>query len=454
MNVTVENLAPCKKLLRIELDVPAVDAAFEEMTGQFQRAVTLPGFRPGKAPRAMVAQRHAEDISTEVKRKLISDAYQKAVKDQNLPVVGYPDIEEIQFQRGQTLQFAATVETAPEFDLPEYKGLPVRRETAAVTDADLERALNALREQRGTFRDVARPAQSGDYVVVNYQGTCEGRPITELAPTARGLTEQKNFWMHIQPGQFIPGFTEQLVGMQPGEKRSVTVDFPADFVAPQVAGKQGAYEVAIVHVKERVLPALDEELAKSFGAENLEKLREGVRADLQRELDFKRTRAVRSQIVGALLERVQFDLPESMVAAETRSVIYDMVRENQQRGVPREAIEQQKDQIYNFAAGSAKERVKVMFLLGRIAQKENIQVEQQELAQRIYFLAMQNQMPVQKFAKMLDERGGYGEVRDQILTAKVLDFLEKEAKVEEVPAGTLSAGAATENPPPDAAPKA
>jgi trigger factor len=207
-------------------------------------------------------------------------------------------------------------------------------------------------------------------------------------------------------------------------------------------------------VKERVLPALDEELAKSFGAENLEKLREGVRADLQRELDFKRTRAVRSQIVGALLERVQFDLPESMVAAETRSVIYDMVRENQQRGVPREAIEQQKDQIYNFAAGSAKERVKVMFLLGRIAQKENIQVEQQELAQRIYFLAMQNQMPVQKFAKMLDERGGYGEVRDQILTAKVLDFLEKEAKVEEVPAGTLSAGAATENPPPDAAPKA
>jgi trigger factor len=454
VNVTVENLAPCKKLLRIELDVPAVDAAFEEMTGQFQRAVTLPGFRPGKAPRAMVAQRHAEDISTEVKRKLISDAYQKAVKDQNLPVVGYPDIEEIQFQRGQTLQFAATVETAPEFDLPEYKGLPVRRETAAVTDADLERALNALREQRGTFRDVARPAQSGDYVVVNYQGTCEGRPITELAPTARGLTEQKNFWMHIQPGQFIPGFTEQLVGMQPGEKRSVTVDFPADFVAPQVAGKQGAYEVAIVHVKERVLPALDEELAKSFGAENLEKLREGVRADLQRELDFKRTRAVRSQIVGALLERVQFDLPESMVAAETRSVIYDMVRENQQRGVPREAIEQQKDQIYNFAAGSAKERVKVMFLLGRIAQKENIQVEQQELAQRIYFLAMQNQMPVQKFAKMLDERGGYGEVRDQILTAKVLDFLEKEAKVEEVPAGTLSAGAATENPPPDAAPKA
>jgi trigger factor len=454
VNVTVENLAPCKKLLRIELDAPAVDAAFEEMTGRFQRAVTLPGFRPGKAPRAMVAQRHAEDIQAEVKRKLISDAYQKAVKEQNLPVVGYPDIEEIQFQRGRALQFAATVETAPEFELPEYKGLPVKREAAAVTEADLQRALDTLREQRVTFRDVARPVQSGDYVVVNYRGTCEGRPITELAPTARGLTEQKNFWMHIQPGQFIPGFTEQLIGMAAGEKRVVNVAFPADFVAPQVAGKPGAYEVEIVHVKERVLPALDDEFAKSFGAENLEKLREGVRADLQRELDYKQTRAVRNQIVGALLERVQFDLPESVVAAETRSVIYDLVRENQQRGVPREAIEQQKEQIYNFAAGSAKERVKAQFLLGRIAQKENIQVDQQELAQRIYFLAMQNQMPVQKFAKLLEERGGYGEVRDQILTAKVLDFLEKEAKIEEVPAGTLSAAAAAANPPAAGAPEA
>src|SRR5207249_1033605 len=119
-----------------------------------------------------------------------------------LHVVGYPDIEEIQFGRGLPLQFAATVEPAPEFELPEYKGLTVKRETAGVTDADIERAINALREQRVTYNDVNRPAQPGDFVVVNYTGSCDGKPITETAPTARGLTEQKNFWMEIKPGSF------------------------------------------------------------------------------------------------------------------------------------------------------------------------------------------------------------------------------------------------------------
>ena len=141
MNVTVENLAPCKKLLRVEVDAKAVDEAFDAITKDFQKQAALPGFRPGKAPRAMVLKKYEADIKDEVKRKLIGDAYRKAVDEKKIAVVGYPDIEEIQFGRGQTLQFAATIETAPEFQLPEYKGLPAKREIKSVTDADVERAL-------------------------------------------------------------------------------------------------------------------------------------------------------------------------------------------------------------------------------------------------------------------------------------------------------------------------
>ncbi|MHB8520820.1 MAG: trigger factor [Limisphaerales bacterium] len=430
----MENLAPCKKLLRVDVDAQAVDAAFEETTVEFQRHARVAGFRGGKAPRHLVVKVYARDIEADVKRKLISDSYRKAVTDQNLRIIGQPDIEEIQFARGQALQFAATVETAPDFELPEYKGLPVKMEARSVTEADIEKAMTILREKRATFADVARPVQAGGFVVVNYTGTCDGKPISELTPTARGLTEQKNFWMHVQPETFVPGFTDQLIGAQAGEKRTVTVDFPADFVNPQLVGRKGVYEVEIVQVKERVLPELNDEFAKSYEAEDLEKLRDGVESDLENELHFKQNSGMRNQLVRALLERVQCELPESVVMNETRNVVYDLVRENQQRGVPRETIDKQKEEIYTYASRSAKERVKAAFLLGRIAEKEGITASKEEISQRIVALAQQYQIKPEKMLRQLQERNGLGEVEEQIITSKVLDFLQLNAQIEEAPA--------------------
>src|SRR4051794_7078013 len=263
--------------MRVELDSKEVDAAFESMIKDFQRSAALPGFRPGKAPRDMVVRRYEKDIQDEVKKKLIPDAYRKALDEKKLDVIGYPDIEEIQFARGQALQFAATVETAPDFELPEYKGLPAKRETTQVTEEDVEKAINLLRERQTNFQTVDRPAQKGDVAVVNYTGTSEGKPLTEIAPTAKGLTEQKNFWVNIEPTSFIPGFADQLIGAKAGEKRTVTVDFPADFVTPQLANLKGVYEVEVVEVKEKILPPVDDAFAKGFGAEGVDKLREGVR---------------------------------------------------------------------------------------------------------------------------------------------------------------------------------
>jgi len=432
VNVTVENLAPCKKLLRVEVDAAAVDAEFEKTTREFMKIARLPGFRPGKAPRHLVIKAYTAQIDEEVKRQLISDSFRQTVSDQKLHLVGQPDIEEIQFGRSQALQFAATVETAPEFELPEYQGMPVRREVRIVTDEDIERALGVLREQRAVYTDVARPVQDGDFVVVNYTGTSEGKPITEIVPTARGLGEKKEFWLHVAKDSFIPGFTEQLVGAQAGEKRTVTVTFPADFVTPQLAGKPGAFEAEIVQVKEKTLPELNDELAKSYGAENVERLREGVRKDLENELKYKTKRTTRDQLMRELLNRVNFDLPESVVLNETRHVVYDLVRENQQRGVSREAIDQQKDQIFSFATHSAKERVKAAFVLGRIAEKEGLKAEPKEVTQRILVLAEQYQIKPDQLIKQLQERNGVAEIEEQIVTSKVMDLLEQHARFEDV----------------------
>ncbi|HUL51066.1 MAG TPA: trigger factor, partial [Candidatus Nitrosotalea sp.] len=357
--------------------------------------------------------------------------YRQAITEQKLDVVGAPDIEEIQFGKGQPLQFAATVETAPEFELPEYKGLSVQRQVATVTEEDIARALDVLREQRAVYTDVAREVQDGDFVVVHYTGTCDGKPIADIAPTARGLTEKKDFWLHVTKGSFIPGFTDQLIGAKAGEKRTVTVDFPADFVPAQLSGKKAVYEVEIVQVKEKSLPEANDEFAKSYGAEDLSTLRQGVHSDLQKELNHKIKRTVREQLMKELLGRVRCDLPESVVANETRNVVYDIVRENQQRGVTREMIDQQKDQIFSYASNSAKDRVKAAFVLGRIAQKEGIKAEPEEITQRILHLAQQYQIKPEQMVKQLQERNGISEIHEQIISAKVLEFLEQQAKVEE-----------------------
>ena len=417
--------------MRVELDVTAVNTAFDAVTKDYQKQAALPGFRPGKAPRDMVIKKYETEIKDEAKRKLIGDAYRKAIDEQKIQVVGFPDIEEVQFGRGQSLQFTATIETAPEFQLPEYKGLPATIETKSVTDADVEKALDLLRGQHAAYNTVARALASGDIAVVNYSGTCDGKPITELAPTAKGLTEQKNFWVETTEGKFIPGFSEQLIGANAGDKRTVNIDFPADFVTKELQGKKGVYEVELVEVKEKTLPAMDDELAKKFGAENLEALKVGVRADLENELKFSRTKALRGQVVKELMGKVNFDLPETAVANETRNVVYDLVRQNTQRGVNRDIIEQQKDEIYAAAAVNAKERVKLAFLVGRIAAQEKIEASQEDVLKRAQYLAMTYQMPFEQFIKDLQKRNGVNELYEQVLHEKVLELLEKNAIITE-----------------------
>jgi trigger factor len=407
------------------------------VTKDFIKHAKMPGFRPGKAPEAMVVRHFEKEIEQEVKKKLIGDSYRQGIKEQNLEVVGYPDIEEIQFNRGQALQFAATVEINPQFELPDYRGLPAKREPALVTEEDVSAAIEGLRGRQATFQKVERPVQEGDYIVVNYTGTSEGKPLTEVAPSARGLTEKKNFWVEVKPTSFIPGFAQQLIGAVAGDQRTVSIDFPADFDTVELAGKKASYQVELVEVKEKVLPPLDDAFAKTYEAEDLGKLREGVRRDLQNELNHRQKRSIRNQVLKALTDKVQFDLPESSLQAATRSVVYEMVSENQRRGMSKEIIEAHKEEIYKAATEVARERLKVAFLFHRISEKEGIRADQQELSGRIALMAQANNMPTQKFLQELQKRQGLGDVYEQIVHEKVLEFLHENAKIEDVPAGSL-----------------
>jgi trigger factor len=439
VSVTVENLGPCKKLLRFDIDAAAVTSAFDDVTKEYQKQAALPGFRAGKAPKDMVLKRYEKEIEDETKRKLMGDSYRTALKEHKIEVVGYPDVEEIQFGKGQPMQFAATIETAPEFEVPNYRGLPARREKQSVTEEDIDKALKLLADRVSNFNNVDREVKEGDIVVVNYTGSSEGKPLAEIAPAAKGLTEQKGFWVEVKADSFVPGFALQLVGAKAGEKRTVNVDFPADFVTPELQGKKGTYEVEVVEVKEKTVPALDDAFAKTYGAESFQALREGVRRDLQNELNTKQSRGVRGQVVKNLLDQVKVELPESLVAQETRNIVYQIVQENQQRGVTKETIDSQKDQIYQASNNTARERVKASFVFQKIAAKEGIRVQPEEVNARIYALSQQYQMAADKFAKELEKRDGISEIWSQLLNEKVIDFLQQNARIEDVEAAEAKA---------------
>ena len=442
MNVSVETLGPCKKLLRVEVPVEKVNAAFDELTGAFQKQAQLPGFRPGKAPKHLIVKSYEGRIHEEARKKLFEDSYRQAAADQKLRVIVTIDVEEQSFGRGVPFGYTVTLEHAPEFDLPNYQGLAAKRETTLASDADVDRAINILREQQVKYDDVTRAAQTGDAVVVNYKGTCEGKPLTDFNPAAKGLTEKQNTWLLIAENSFIPGFTEQLVGASAGDKKTVTVDFQSEFVISEVAGKQGVFEVEVTGVKQKVLPEVNEDFAKSFGAPDLPGLLQGIRRDLQNELDFRQKRAVRDQLLKQLLDQVSFELPDSVVASETKNLDYNIDNENQQRGVAKEIIETKKDEIFQSAQASAKDRVKAAFILNRIAEIEKISVDQREMSQRIVALAQQNNQTPEKMVKVLQERNAFPEIQQDILTGKVLDLIELKATIADVAPAPAPAPAA------------
>ena len=432
MEVTITDLSPCKKQLRIEIDAEAVNAKFDSVAKDFRRHAHLPGFRPGKAPLANVMRSYGDKIGEEAKRTLMSDSYAKALKENGLRPVIMPEVEELQFGHGKPFQYLATLEVTPAFELPEYNGLEVEKERRTVTGADIDKALDTLCEQRVSYTDVDRPAGEDDFIVVNFTGTIDDKPITDLVKVARGLTEQKNYWLNAKHNPLIPGIVEALIGSGKDDKKTVTVTIPNDFIYEELVGKEARYEIEIVQVKEKSLPELDDKFAKGFGAESMDKLREGVENDLKNELEYSQKKSVRNQCVDKLLDAVNCDLPETIVNEATRGGVHNIVQQNHQRGVGKEVIDENKDRIYANAKADAEVRVKANYILSKIAEKEGIKVTDQELSRQVAAMATQQKVKPQKLAQQLKDNGTIYQVQEEIMNAKVIDLLEEKAKVTEI----------------------
>jgi trigger factor len=433
MKVEVEKQPGSVSKLQIELPADEVAKEWDVIANSFARFAKIPGYRPGKAPRAVIDKRFRKEIQDELTKKLVSKSYHEAVEQKQLRVASLTNIEDIQFGEDRSMRFRATVVTAPEFELPDYKQIPVELPDGKISQAEVDAALERLRDQSADFVDVPeRELQMGDFAVLDFEGSIENKAISDIAPQAsKNLQGGKKFWLHLQPENFLPKFCEQLIGLKPGEPRLVIVDFPNDFPVKELAGKKADYSVTLREIKEKVLPPIDDALAaKLVPGKTLDALREMIEHDLEHAKEDDLERAKEAQILKYLHERIEVDLPPALLQNETRRALTELVQRNRERGVTDEMLKEKEKELIDAAAGMATHRLKTNFILHRIAEREKTQVTKEDLDSRIRQEAARYDISPDKMRKELQQRNALDDLAEQLLLGKTLDFLKANVSVE------------------------
>jgi trigger factor len=433
MNVEVESLPNCIASMRVELPPDRVTKGWNEIVEGFRQHARIPGFRPGKAPQNVVEAKFRKEIQEELTKKLVSETTREAIRDKGLKVLSVSSVENVEFTPEKSLRFTATLVTSPEFELPDYNGIPVKVPSDDVTEEEIAQTIEGLRERHASFSDVTgRTLEMGDFAVIDYSTTLDGKPLLEAEPKApKMLSGGQDFWIKLEEATFLKGFSDHLMGQSVEESREFDLPVPEEGSVAELAGKQLHFQVKLKAIKKMELPEANDEFADGVvKGTTLETLRAKIKEQLAHEKTHKIEASKHNQIIEFLVSRVDFELPQSYVKDETRRIMSEIVHQNQLRGVSEEVLRNNQKEIVSTASRNAKDRLKANFVLTRIAEKEGIEVAAPELRERIHVMAHQYRVSEQKMSADLEKNGLLGQVREEVLIGKVLDFLTSNARVE------------------------
>jgi len=425
----------CKKELVIEIPVDAVRKEAESVTAQYQRVARIPGFRQGHAPTALVRQHYRENIRNEVVQSLLPKFFDSAVKEQKLTVVGEPRFEELKFEEDQPLTCKVTFEVLPPFELGNYKDLEVEEEPSTVSDADVDQALEELRQRAATYEVVEdRPAGDDDYVLVSYQGrdlkNPEGRPL-----------EARDAVVHLGGKGTVAAFTENLRGTKAGEVREFDATYPDDYAQKSLAGKTFRYRVEVQSIKKKVVPALDDELAKSVSeSETLAGLRTTLRADLEKRRKHQVENAAMRKLLEQLVNRGPFPVPEALVEAQLDRKIESLVSQLVAQGIDPRTTEIDWRKLREESRPEAEKDVRGSLILERIAEAEGIEVTDEEIDDLVRDLAEERHEAPAALKTRLTRNAGVARIRTSRRNQKALEFIYRNAKIIRKSPGIGSAG--------------
>ncbi|MBB5033825.1 trigger factor [Prosthecobacter vanneervenii] len=436
MNINVEHQPNCRAVAHVRVPAEQVGKERDEIISYYASMVRIPGYRPGKTPKSIVAKRYENEVKDELEKQLISAGLRQAVKSEGLELLNVLAVNDKMYHdTDKSFSFTIEMTLAPKFELPEYTGIPVKLPRIEVTDADVDHDILHLREHHTTYEDVERAAAIGDVVVLSVTGSLDGQPLGEAMPDAPDhLKEMKENWFLLgEEDDFLPGFYAGLVGIAKDEERTINVTIADDFRFEGLRGKTIALTAKCHGVKDKVVPELTDELIKKVGGDEMtaETLREEVRAAIRRRREQARDAAKSNQVIAHLTEKVEFELPQEVVNREAQRRTNEIAQRAMQQGIGEEELVKQQDDILNSATNQARQNVKVSFILEQVAKKEALEVPGQKIAMALARIAEHQKMPAKKFMAEAQKNGLIDNVRSDLLLQEALEFIKDKAVVEE-----------------------
>ena len=436
MKTELLDVTDTRKTLAVTLEANEVEAEEKGLLDQFSKIAKIPGFRPGKAPKDIVRKKFAKEIAGELKQRVMSKAYQDGSKEAKVDLINVIDVEEGEIAPGQDASITFTIDVRPDFAVDDYKGLELEGLSEAVEETEIDEAIDNVRREKAEFSPVEREAAEGDYVKFSHEGSIDGTPIGEIVEDKPVYAKMPQTWEEIGSEQgLIPGLGDQLQGLKTGDKSDLEVEFPADFNVEALQGKKAVYAVEILEVRERALPEMDDAFFESQQVKDLDELKERVKGWLEGQKLQQRQADLRRQVSEKLTGAVEFALPQSLVDAETENSMRQVVMENMQRGVGQETLEQNKEDIHAQSRQTAESRVKLQLILSQVAEKEEIEVTDQDMTQFVMSQAYQSGQKPDQFVKELKkDQNRLRSAQQSVLFDKTLEFLCSEAKVSDAEA--------------------
>ncbi len=431
MKIKVEKAGPCRKTLRVELPAEQVTAERVRVVEAWCRAAALPGFRKGKAPASLVEGHYAKDIEEEIKERLIATTYKDALQQEKLAPIAIMDLD-VQLAKDQTMTYKITLDVPPEFKLPKYKGLALKAVVLEVSDEQVQQRFEALLDQLAKYEPVTdRPVRKGDLAQIDYTATYQGRPLAELDKQAAAIGQAKDFWVMADANAFLPGFDTGLLELTPGQHKEIKVTFPEDFKLKTLAGRSALYQVNLKAIREKKPPQLGEALFKELQVDSEAGLRAKLREALEEETRTRVQEELKDQACRLLLSKTALDLPASIVQEETQTMFASLVRSSLMRGMTQEQVAGQRDQLFGQATQSAADKVKLGYILHRIAEEEGIEASDSEIDAELQRLALRYQTSPEELRKVLTEKNELEAIDRQIRMHKTLDMILENAKIGE-----------------------
>jgi trigger factor len=425
MKVAVEEISTVKKSLKIEVPEEIVTKELSSAYTDLNKRVRIPGFRPGKAPRSLLEQRYASTVEEDVIRKLVPDYYQKALKETGLRPVEVPTIEKIEMKKNAPLSFTAMVEITPPISLGVVTGLKVERPKMEVTALEVDKALESLQEQQAQLTacpEDHRIAEK-DFVLLDFVGTMEGRPLESGS--------RQNQPVQIGSHTMIPGFEEQLINHLRGDRVKVQTTFPKDYPKAELAGRPVEFDVTIREVKQKSLPALDDEFAKDVGPfTSLEELKARLRADLTARVKREQDHAVKTALLKQLTAAHTIEVPASLVDQELREA---MARLEQRlpKGVTLSQAKIDPVAVRKEIEPSAREKVQGRLILDAIADREKLTVSPEELDAALTGTAQELKLSSEEVKRLiLSQDGSLDHFKNRLLEDKAMEWVISKAVIE------------------------